>query len=79
METETTREAKLLVMPGGLARRLMLEERKARDGRHWPSLYRAALSVGVHCMYPLLPPILMHPGQGRRVTDVRDIHRDAAT
>ena len=33
VETENFREEKLLVMPEGLARRLVLEERKALDGR----------------------------------------------
>jgi len=32
-ETENTREVMLLVMPEGLARRFVLEERKAVDGR----------------------------------------------
>jgi len=32
-ETENTWEVKLLVMPEGLARRFVLEERKALDGR----------------------------------------------
>ena len=32
-ETENTREVKLLVMPEGLARRFVLEERTALDGR----------------------------------------------
>jgi len=32
-ETENVREVKLLVMPEGLARRFVLEERKALDGR----------------------------------------------
>jgi len=32
-ETENAREAKLLVMPEGLASRFVLEERKALDGR----------------------------------------------
>jgi len=32
-DTENTPEAKLLVMPEGLARRFVLEERKALDGR----------------------------------------------
>ena len=34
-ETENAREVKLLVMPEGLARRFVLEERKAMDGRQW--------------------------------------------
>jgi len=33
VETENPREVKLLVMPEGLARRFVLEERKALDGR----------------------------------------------
>jgi len=32
-ETENAREVKLLVMPEGLARRFVLEGRKALDGR----------------------------------------------
>ena len=32
-ETENAREVKLLVMPVGLARQFVLEERKALDGR----------------------------------------------
>jgi len=32
-ETENARKVKLLVMPEGLARRFVLEERKALDGR----------------------------------------------
>jgi len=32
-ETDNAREAKLLVMPEGLARRFVLEEREALDGR----------------------------------------------
>jgi len=32
-ETEKAREVKLLVMPEGLARRFVLEEHKALDGR----------------------------------------------
>jgi len=33
VETENAREVKLLVMPVGLARRFVLEERKALGGR----------------------------------------------
>jgi len=33
VETEDAREVKLLVMPEGLARRFVLEEHKALDGR----------------------------------------------
>jgi len=32
-ETENAREVKLLIMPEGLARRFVLQERKALDGR----------------------------------------------
>jgi len=32
-ETENAREVKLLVMPEGIARRFVLEERKALNGR----------------------------------------------
>jgi len=32
-ETENSREVKLLVVPEGLARRFVLEKRKALDGR----------------------------------------------
>jgi len=32
-DTENSREVKLLVMPKGLARRFVLEEHKALDGR----------------------------------------------
>ena len=34
-ETENAREVKLLVMPVGLARKFVLEERKALGGRQW--------------------------------------------
>ena len=34
-ETENARDVILLVMPEGLARRFVLEERKALDGMQW--------------------------------------------
>jgi len=35
VETEKAREVKLLVMPGGVAKSFVSEERKALDGRQW--------------------------------------------
>jgi len=45
-ETENAREVKLLVMPEGLARRYVLEERKVLDGRR---LVVTALLCTVPC------------------------------
>ena len=34
-DTEKAREEKLLVIPGSLVRKVVLEERKDLDGRYW--------------------------------------------
>jgi len=47
---QNAREVKLLVMPEGLARRFVLEERKALDGRYLTIILRIKLQTLKGCL-----------------------------
>ena len=62
-ETENDREAKLLVMPEGLARRFVLEERKEDSGR----LVRTGKEDGRHAIRALKKTQSTDPASGLHV------------